>query len=167
MRKSTIFISAALTTFALVIMYGVVYAYRGLVATNSAGSTEIASTSTEAPSATLEVATLQAVTPEQAAQLAAQVLGRSDLLSAESATINGVNAYKVLFQSGDIAYVGLDGQILSIQTIPQVVMVPAQPVVRRNSNNDGNNNPGDNGGAPQQEHHEQEQEQEHEHEGGD
>lgn len=126
MRKSSIFISAALTTFALVMVYGVVYAYHGLAAANPTPQVE---------------ATAQTLTPEQAAQIAAQVLGRTDLLSAESTSINGVDAYKITFQSGSVVYVGLDKQIISIQTVPQVIMVPAQTTQHQSNNqNTGNNN---------------------------
>jgi hypothetical protein len=151
MRKSTVFISVALTTFALVVMYGVVSAYRGMAPANSPVQTEAAPTSTEAPAATPEVAAPEIVTPEQAAQTAAKVLGRTDLLSAESANLNGVDAYKISFQSGDTVYVGLNGQILSIQTVPQVVMVPAQPPARQSSNN---NTGGNNGGVHEENEHE-------------
>jgi hypothetical protein len=119
MRKSTIFISAALTTFALVMLYGVVSAYRGIVSPTAASVPEPTPVTVAASAPT-------SFTPEQAAQMASQVLGRTDLLSAESSSINGVNAYKITFVSGDVVYVGLDGQILSIQPVPQVITVQAQ-----------------------------------------
>ncbi len=149
MRKSTIFISATLTTFALAVVYSLVYAYRS-GATTAAITPTIAPTATDVPVATAETPTT--VTPVQAAQLAAQVLGHNDLLSAESANLNGVDGYKISFQSGDVVYVSLTGQILSIQTVPQVVVVPAQTqAAKHKSNNNSSNNSGG----------------EHEHEGGD
>jgi hypothetical protein len=130
MRKSSIFISAAMTTFALVMLYGVVSAYRGIVSPVSAPS--------ELPTPlTVAVSAPAVLTPEQAAQMASQVLGRSDLLSAESSSINGVDAYKISFVSGDVVYVGLDGQILSIQTVPQVITVQAQPSGNRTRSSGG------------------------------
>jgi hypothetical protein len=62
-----------------------------------------------------EPAALQIVSPEQAAQIAAISLGQSAIYSVESASYNGVSAYKVTFSSGDVAYVSMDGQVLNIQ----------------------------------------------------
>lgn len=134
MRKSTIFLSAALTTFALAMLYGVVSAYRGIVAANptQAAVQPTDLPATEAPAT--DPATLEPLSPVAAAQEAAQVLGRSDLLSAESSNINGVDAYKISFVSGDVVYVGLTGQILSIQTVPQVITVQAQTVKAKPKN---------------------------------
>ena len=135
MRKSTIFISAALTTFALVILYGVVSAYRGMVNTTEAPAQSDNTAMTDTPTVAVSAPTV--LTPEEAAQTAAQVLGRNDLLSAESSSVNGVNAYKITFISGDLVYVGLDGQILSIQTAPQVITVQAQPSKNKTRNKGG------------------------------
>jgi hypothetical protein len=137
MRKSTIFISAVLTTFALVMLYSVAAAARGIVSSGPSTQTEVAvvePTQTLAPVST-------DVTPEQAAQLASQVTGRTDLFSAESSTFNSVDAYKVTFISGDVVYVSLNGQILSIQTVPQVITVQVQPSNNnaRNQNNTSSN----------------------------
>jgi hypothetical protein len=65
------------------------------------------------PEAPVTVAT--GVSPEDAAQIAARYLNRTDLYSVESAQFNGVSAYLVTFSSGDMVYVGADGQILSVQ----------------------------------------------------
>lgn len=151
MRKSTIFISAALTTFALVMLYSLVSAYRGIA--NSTVATAEPAVATIAPDPT-EVPTLAptqtVVTPEQAAQLAAQVLGHNDLQSAESANMNGTDAYKITFLSGDVVYVGLNGQILSVQAAPQVVTVQAaQPVASKHKNKGGG---GGGGGGGSGEH---------------
>lgn len=141
MRKSTVFISAVLTTFALVMLYNVVSAYRENnkaieMAAESAASlataATLAPTATDLPSPT-EVA---AITPEQAAQLAAQVVGNSNLLSAESSTFDGVDAYKITFTNNDVVYMGLEGQILSVQVAPVVVNV-AVPVQHKSNKNRG------------------------------
>jgi hypothetical protein len=146
MRKSTIFISAALTTFALVMLYGVVSAYRNIsnVTEAVALTSNTATTApTEAPvEPTVEPsATASVVTPEQAAQMAAQVVGNGNLLSAESSNLNGVNAYKVTFTNNDVVYVGLDGQILAVQVAPAVVNVqaPAAPVKHKDRNKSSDN----------------------------
>ena len=62
------------------------------------------------------------MTPEQASQLAAQVIGRTDLYSVETSKLNGVDAYLVTFSSGDLVYVSLTGQILSITKLPVVTV---------------------------------------------
>jgi hypothetical protein len=148
MRKSTIFLSAVLATFALVMLYGVVSAYRNISNVTEAAAltsnTATAAPTEEIAEPTIEsAATATVVTPEQAAQMAAQVVGNGNLLSAESAGINGVNAYKITFTNNDVVYVGLDGQILAVQIAPVVVNVqaPAAPVKHRdrNKNDDSNN----------------------------
>jgi hypothetical protein len=81
------------------------------------------------------------LTPEQAAQMAVQVVGNSNLLSAESSRINGADAYKITFINNDIVYVGLDGQILGVQVAPVVVNVSASVPAQhedKNSNTSGN-----------------------------
>jgi hypothetical protein len=141
MRKSTIFISAVLTTFALVMLYAVVSAYQSMSDVPEATPlpTETV-TATSEPDPTLEPAATQVViTPEQAAQMAVQVVGNQNLLSAESSNVNGTNAYKITFTNNDVVYVGLDGQILSIQIAPVVVNVSApvvQQVKHKNRNKD-------------------------------
>ena len=162
MRKSTIFISAALTTFALVMLYGVVSAYRNIsnvteaVALTSNTATT-APTDTPAEPTTEPSATASVVTPEQAAQMASQVVGNGNLLSAESSNLNGVNAYKVTFTNNDVVYVGLDGQILAVQIAPVVVNVqapaPAAPVKHKGRNESGDNS--NTGPVPYDDSHEQ------------
>lgn len=129
MRKSTLFISAVLTTFVLAILVGVVSAYRNTL--NITGTTAqqeptaiVADLSTTTPTITPSI-----MTPEEAAALAAQVIGRTDLYSVETALFNNTtDAYLVTFSSGDLVYVSLDGQILSIGKLPPVyVSAPAAP----------------------------------------
>jgi hypothetical protein len=128
MRKSTIFISAVLTTFALVMLYRVASAYNdNRVATQVAAAP---STSLPAPAATDPPAdtapAAAALGPVDAAQLAAKVVGNTNLLSAESSNFNGVPAYMITFTNNDVVYVSLDGQILSVQMAP---VTPPAPVV--------------------------------------
>lgn len=139
MRKSTIFISAVLTTFALVMLYNVASAYR-----NNKNVSEVATTAVE-PTATLVLESTNEPAPTEvslsaveAAQLATQVVGNSNLLSAESSNINGVDAYKITFTNNDVVYVGLDGQILSVQVAPVVVnSVVTLPAKQKHKNNSG------------------------------
>ena len=142
MRKSTVFISAVLTTFALVMLYSLVSAYR-----DNRNVVEAAAlpTATLTPEAThTPVPTETSITPEAAAQLAAQVVGHDNLLSAESSNINGLDAYKITFTNNDIVYIGPDGQILSVQVAPVVVNI-APPVKQKKNHN--NNNGNSNGGG--------------------
>jgi len=151
MRKSTIFISAVLTTFALVVLYGVVSAYRGTSDVSAAAEP----TATFVPEPTdIPAPTQMVITPEQAAQLAVGVVGNSSLLSAESSNLNGVDAYKVIFTNNDVVYVGLDGQILSVQIAP-VVFNPAPPVKHKNNNNNagGGSSGGDDSNHEDHEEH--------------
>lgn len=60
------------------------------------------------------------VSPQEAAQIAAKYMGRSDLYSVETTSSNGATVYKVTFSSGDIVLVGLDGQVISVQAAPKV-----------------------------------------------
>ncbi len=143
MRKSTIFISAVLTTFALVMLYGVVSAYQSYSNLPDATPlpTETAIPDTPEPDPTLEpTATQSSITPEQAAQLAAQVAGNPNLLSAESWNLNGTNAYKITFTNNDVVYIGLDGQVLGVQIAPVVVNVSAPAIQQvKHKNKDSTN----------------------------
>jgi hypothetical protein len=157
MRKSTIFISAVLTTFALVMLYGVVSAYQSMSKAPEPTSLPV-DTATPKPEVTNEPVTAQAViSPEQAAQIAARVVSNPNLLSAESSSVNGTNAYKITFTNNDVVYVGLDGQILGVQIAPVVVNVSAPVVqpVKHKKNNDSSSN------TSSQSHEDHESEAEH------
>lgn len=118
MRKSTLFISAVLTTFMLAILVGVVSAYQNTL--DVAGTT--AQQDPTAVAADLAIPTTAAsLTPEQAAALAAQVIGRTDLYSVETTLYNNASAYLVTFSSGDLVYVSQEGQILSIAKLTTTV----------------------------------------------
>lgn len=138
MRKSTMFISAVLTTFMLAVMFGVASAYQKIVqigvtptvsAVQQVQPTDVAVANTTGPVATM--------TLEQAAALASSVLGRTDLYTAENSTLDGVNVYLVTFSSGDLVYVSLDGKILSISKIP-VQYVLGQQAAAQGGGNGGN-----------------------------
>lgn len=120
MRKSTLFISAVLTTFVMAMLAGVASAYQKIADTDLIAATapesqpQAMAVSDSIPtSAPMEVQSVN-WTPEQAAALAAQILGRDDLYSVEVTDLNGETVYMVTFSSGDLVYVSLDGQIRSI-----------------------------------------------------
>ena len=137
MRKSTMFISAALTTFMLAIMFGVASAYQKIVQT---GVPTEAAQQTQSTDVTFGTSSTVAgsVSIEQAADLASNVIGRTDLYAAENAQLDGVNAYLVTFSSGDIVYVSLDGKILSISKLP-VTYIAGQSTWAGGSGNGGGN----------------------------
>jgi hypothetical protein len=134
MRKSTIFISAILTTFTLAMLYGVVSAYRNSLSPASASAIAL-ETATQPPAAE-PTQTPAIITPVQAAQLAAEVVGNNNLLSAETTTFNGLDAYLVTFTNSDYVYVSLEGQILGVQVAPVVMNVAPQVRISTNNNRD-------------------------------
>jgi hypothetical protein len=124
MRKSTLFISASLTTFVLVVLAGVVSvsAYQAAINKTDASASQSQAQTQQQPVSVDLVPTAVAgqatvLTPEQSAQMAAQVIGRTDLYSVETSTWNGEQAYLVTFSSGDLVYVSPNGQILSISRL--------------------------------------------------
>jgi len=104
--RKTILISTVLTAFVLSMLGGVAMALK------------------QPPVAPVAVAptTTAALTAQEAAAAAANVLNQQDIYSVESSSVNGVSAYKVVFSSGQVAFVGLDGQLLSITQIQPVVV---------------------------------------------
>lgn len=128
--NSALFISATLTAFILAVLTGVVSAF------NNAGGSELASSGSPTQAEVVTVLPTQAeapatqpapVGPVQAASLAAQFMNKTDVYSVESAVLNGVNVFKVVFSSGDIVYVGQDGAILSTAKLPPTTVVNNVP----------------------------------------
>jgi len=74
-------------------------------------------------------------TPEEAATLAAEVLGHDDLYSVEVTDLNGENVYLVTFSSGDLVYVSLDGQIRSIGKVEVTTVVVSSGGGKSGGNN--------------------------------
>jgi len=148
MRKSTLFISAILTTFMMAVLVGLVSNFQNKNKEEAAAQTEEpVAVVEELPTATDLPAATQAafITPEMAAALASQVLGRTDLLSVETSVFNGEQAYLVKFIPGDQVYVSPTGQILSIAMVPAPTTTPAA-VASSGGSSSGNNGGGDKGG---------------------
>lgn len=117
MRKSTLFVSAVLTTFVMAMLVSVASAYQSVVNSDqiTAQAQPQAQPQEKAVSQTISVEAQPVnITPEEASALAAQVLGHDDLFSVEVADLNGETVFMVTFSSGDLVYVSLDGQIRSI-----------------------------------------------------
>ena len=117
------FISAALTAFVLAMLAGVVSAYNGISGLKL---------QSQPPVTAQPVALSVAVTPtasvvnvQDAETIASQYVKRTDLYSIELTDLKGVQAYKVTFSSGDIVYVGLDGQVLKATPPPAPITIYA------------------------------------------
>ncbi len=109
MKKSSLFISALLTAFFLAVMAGVFTAYRSFSGTSQASVQQPAPVVASIPTG---------ITAQQAAQVAANYLGRNDLYAVENSSFNGSSAFMVSFSSGDIVYVSPQGQVLSVSAAP-------------------------------------------------
>jgi len=141
MRKSTLFISVVLTTFMLAVLFGVASAYQNIVGSTEAAAvqsqpTTAAAVASEPITAVIpptQVLPTEAanLAPEAVADIASKVLGRTDLYSVELTQFEGVDAYLVTFSSGDLVYLSLDGQVLSISKLPVTTIV--QKGSKRNS----------------------------------
>lgn len=143
MRKSTLFISAALTTFMLAVLFGVASAYQNIVKSTQPMAEQQQPTAeaamVSAPVSAPMPTQATSITPEEAATLASQVLNRTDLFSAEITQLDGVDVYLITFSSGDLVYVSFDGKILSFSKI--AVTVVAQAGHRGGGNNNQNSAP--------------------------
>jgi len=165
MRKSTLFLSVVLTSFMLAVLFGVASAYHKIV--NTAQPTTVAQTE---PTAEVQSADVQSasqlissaptgvVSPEQAAALAAQILGHTDVYSVESTTYEEAAAYLVTFSSGDLVYVSPAGQILAITKPEPTIVIITQP---KHKDRPGHSSGGGSSSGTE-EAHEPEHEQEHE-----
>lgn len=160
MRKGTIFLSAVLTTFMLAVLVAGASAYQNIQKIKESAA-QPAKVAAENVAVSLPVVpSAPAFTPEQAAALAAKVIGRTDLYSVETADLNGASTYMVTFSSGDVVYVSPDGQILSITKMePQTVMVSAPSTGGSGGGGGGGSSSG--GSSTQSSSHEQEHESEH------
>lgn len=155
MRKSTLFISTALTIFVLAVMVGVVSAYQQIVKTNDVAA-EVTVEPVVYDAAVVEsVPALPAVlSPEQATALAVEFMGDTDVYSVEVVEYEGKPAFLITFSSGKLVYVSPTGEILAISEVePVVVMAPA-PKKNNNNNNGGHSNNSGGGGGEHEEHEE-------------
>ncbi len=125
MRRSVALISAAATTFSLVLIASVVYAYQVMAAprptvqtTSSSQSPVALNDPAAAASGAAAPSVVASLAPQDVAAIAAKFLNRSDPYSVELTTYNGVQAYKVTFSSGDIVYVTLTGEVLGVGQAP-------------------------------------------------
>ena len=162
MKKNTLFLSAAITTFILVILASLLLKVRlgGFVAPAAAGAPPVVSTL--APTDTLEptdAATLAAtatsafISPQEAVTIASKALGNTQVYSVDTELRFGLDVYKVTFSSGHVVFVNPQGVILAIES-PQSAYVeptvspdnpPANPK-NKGGGGDGGGGGGDGGG---------------------
>lgn len=152
MPKKNLLASAALTAFILVIATGVASAYQRVNATIEAvkvqSSAEVSAnaardmqtTGTDAgvsaDAANPAVQQVQAtLTHQEAALVAANYLGQTDLYSVENVTWEGVDAYEVVFSTGDSVFVSMTGEVLSTKAPEPVVVI--ETVTSPNSTSSG------------------------------
>lgn len=135
MKKSALFLSAAITTFVIVIVAVVIFKARATAAAASvvptAAPSTLAPTSTETATETLlptDTSTLQPtssiITPQEAVFIASSALGNTQVYSVDTVTRYGVDVYQVNFSSGHIVFVSPEGHILMI-TMLQAAGAPA------------------------------------------
>ncbi len=135
MRKSTLILSIILTGVVLALLFVLVSTYKKVVATAVPGGATQAAEQAQ-PAEQLPVQNLADapaagnVRIYDAAAAAAKVLGRTDVYITEYAQLNGADVYLVSFLSGDLVYVGLDGQVIS--TSKQDPIGTYQPTSHRN-----------------------------------
>ena len=140
MPKKNLLISAALTAFVLVMLTGVASAYKEITSNFVLAQSEPTVAPTIAPTieavavVVVPTATVTVIlTHQEAALVAANYMEQTDLYSVEIAPWEDIEeAYKVVFSTGDIVYVSMDGQILGTEEPPTIVITK--------SNNGGNNN---------------------------
>lgn len=163
MRKSIVLVSMALTTFVLVLVAGVVYAYQGFIAPSPTPTVQSSSSlqTVALPLNEQSQAIVQSISPQDAATIAVKFSSRTDLYSVELADFNGSQSYKVTFSSGDVIYVAMTGQVVGSappsQTIlasptpaPPPAVIYTGPIKKRASGNggdSGNSGGGDGGGG--------------------
>lgn len=111
MKKSSLFISSVLSSFVLAVLAGLITAYHGFTASST-------QTALQQSAPVAQVSAPAAILPQDAAQIAARLMGRNDLYSAESVAFNGSSAYKVTFSSGDVVNVSQQGQVLNVVQAP-------------------------------------------------
>ena len=121
MRKSTLIISAILTAALLFALYSLLSAYQKAIQTavpaTESSNPAVDTSQAQSPNVTTDNSTAGKITIYDAAAQAVKVMGRSDLYLVINTQLNGVDVYLATFASGDIMYIGQDGQILSTSKV--------------------------------------------------
>jgi hypothetical protein len=151
MKKNTLFLSAAITTFILVILASLLLKVKlgGLVAPAAAAAP--LATSTQAPTDTLQptntatlapTATSAFISAQEAVTIASKALGNTQVYSVDTEIRFGLDVYKVTFSSGHIVFVNSQGIILAINSPQAAYVEPAStpdnpPAAPKNKGGDG------------------------------
>jgi len=157
--KIALFLSTTLTAFVVATLSGVVNKVSTADATNTptqAAVQQVATATLQQPTDLPAPTAQQSIDPLQATAIASQALGHNDVYSVETSTYNGVEAYKVVFSSGDVVYVGFDSQVLAQNKLQPVVVNVSAPQPTKKNKDKSNDQSSSGGGSGQ-----------HEHEGGD
>jgi hypothetical protein len=135
MKKSTLFLSAAITTFILAVLASVIYTARASASQPPTPTVVPAAVTTEAPTQTLQpvdtatlapTATSAFISPQDAVSIASKALGNTQVYSVDTVNRYGKDAYKVTFSSGHVVFVNPKGIILAIDS-PQAAYVASAP----------------------------------------
>jgi hypothetical protein len=142
MRKSTLFVSTALTIFMMATIFGVASAYQQIVRNQNTAAqvSAVQVAPVVAPSAVpqpVSAPALTAITPDQAASIASTFLNDTAVYSVETVDYQGVVAYLVTFSSGNLVYVSTTGEILAVSQIPPVVLASNTGGISNHSSNNG------------------------------
>ena len=146
MKKSTLFLSAAITTFIVVIVSSLLLKVRAgavVVPTDTLVPTDtatLAPTDTTQPTdtaTTLPPTPSGVITPQEAAFIASAALGNTKIYSVDTVNRYGMDVYQVNFSSGAIVIVAPDGHIMLITQLQSSVVVPTPD----QQNPPANNNP--------------------------
>lgn len=158
--KVILFLSTTLTAFVLATLYGVVTTIDTNPAPVQAADIQTADLPTDLPTQEFiaPFATEPApLTPDKAALIAADAIGRQDVYSVELKTNEqGVEGFEVVFSSNDIVFISMNQMVYSISALPtQVVYTyvePPQPTKANAGNNNNNNNNHDDDDHEEDEH---------------
>jgi len=156
MRKSTLFISTALTIFMLVVVYGVVSAYQENVKRKDATAQATAEPVVQeaAASAVSIPEMFGVISPEQATALAVEFMGDTTVYGVEVVEYEGTPAFLVTFSSGKLVYVSPTGEIIAISEVQPVVVMDTASNNNNNNGHSANNSNGDNHDEHENEHEE-------------
>jgi uncharacterized membrane protein YgcG len=131
MKLKSLFLSAALTTFILVVIAGVIKTgANGFLPEGNSAQVAVAQAPqatdppqpTDPPQATdtLQPTVSPFISSQEAIALASARLGSSDLYSIETTKLGGLDVYKVTFSSGNMVYVSPQGHILLVTSLAQI-----------------------------------------------
>jgi hypothetical protein len=155
MKKSLLFLSAAITIFILVILANVLLKVRASVLASSVSTpvpTDTAApvatiapvdTATQVDTQTLLPTNTAVVSPtvspfisaQEAVFIAASALGNTKVYSVDTATRYGMDVYQVNFSSGAIVFVSPQGHILTITSLQSNAAAPTAIQSQQTSSN--------------------------------